>query len=54
MLIQTRKTRGMCVWAYQSLLFAASLLYMPYMAAQYGTRSGDWPSYGGDTGSTKY
>ena len=22
--------------------------------AQYGTGSGDWPSYGGDTGSTKY
>ena len=22
--------------------------------AQYGTQSGDWPSYGGDTGSTKY
>ena len=25
-----------------------------YLHAQYGTKSGDWPSYGGDTGSTKY
>ena len=25
-----------------------------HLNAQYGTGSGDWPSYGGDTGSTKY
>ena len=30
-----------------------SLLFGPAQA-QYGTLSGDWPSYGGDTGSTKY
>ncbi|HIF86683.1 MAG TPA: pyrroloquinoline quinone-dependent dehydrogenase [Gammaproteobacteria bacterium] len=40
--------------ACQLMLFAVSLLYLPYLTAQYGTGSGDWPSYGGDTGSTKY
>ena len=31
------------------------LLFLPgVVLSQYGTQSGEWPSYGGDTGSTKY
>ena len=35
------------------LVILCVLLFGPAQA-QYGTLSGDWPSYGGDTGSTKY
>ena len=35
------------------LVILCVLLFGP-AHAQYGTLSGDWPSYGGDTGSTKY
>ena len=35
------------------LAILSILLFVPAQA-QYGTLSGDWPSYGGDTGSTKY
>ena len=36
------------------ILAILSILLFGPAQAQYGTLSGDWPSYGGDTGSTKY
>ena len=42
-------------WIQLKLCYAFLLTITCMQAsAQYGTRSGDWPSYGGDTGSTKY
>ena len=42
-------------WMQLKLCYAFLLTITCMQAnAQYGTQSGDWPSYGGDTGSTKY
>ncbi|MBQ13843.1 MAG: pyrroloquinoline quinone-dependent dehydrogenase [Gammaproteobacteria bacterium] len=37
-----------------SLLLLSCLFFTGFTQAQYGTQSGEWLSYGGDTGSTKY
>ena len=40
--------RRLCAWS-----AVAALVAMPAFA-QHGAPNGEWPSYGGDTGSTKY
>jgi len=39
---------------YSKILFSLFISFSSQVLAQYGTQSGDWASYGGDTGSTKY
>ena len=53
--MRTTKTRiafKFCNKALTTIL--AALAISINVSAQYGTGSGEWPSYGGDTGSTKY
>ena len=40
--------------AFNFVTVALFCFFSAHLNAQYGTGSGDWPSYGGDTGSTKY
>ena len=49
---KTRITFKFCSKALAAIFTALSISVN--VSAQYGTGSGEWPSYGGDTGSTKY
>jgi len=44
-------SRASCTWL---ILFSSIALVQPSSLAQYGAKNGEWRSYGGDVGSTKY
>ena len=49
-----RPTAALLARGAAALALGAAILWPSAVAAQYGATNGEWPSYGGDLGSTKY